>query len=594
MVGYTIVCAPAATGLSEAVKRLKRECKGTVAHEDVEKILCESREATEALSSLDIQKPEGRPKWPQMSDITWNLPRENVIKLWCEALRDAVHRLQTSNTDLKILSCHLILYGGRRDEFYSPLDVRSLLKTKGDEIIFGPSHVLLLIDDIYDSYLRLTKEGEIFDVNNRVEPYLEQIWDDEGNSGPEAFRPELRSSLTLQWKLGILTNLLSWRHSEILMAEALANQAGAEFLLWGVKQPVQLAATWLSTMNPKSVYLSHPISRPRRKKRQQGAWPEVVFEFNQLQERLFQNGLTAIMPTAIDEFRIRRRKPKKASLGQRSAELEERWPVPTEDVELLLYSFPPDCADMNHLRLFTSPEMPVPDPAVTDVQLRALENHISFQVSSRDHLLVSHTNYLLVFRPFYRATDDAPIEFSDGVKAEIDHWTIMARSNVKRRAAFIHLLEDVKTFWLFIQSAAARQRGLFIDQLIEDEIVSILASRLGRDSVATRRILKAVKAKKVSTTLDKGATPDANRVRGLLPEVTEQARIIAVGQLLTGTPISPQVGLWILNGSAELEACCAQIAVFFKDDDSPSPEEWKQALAKGLFANKSAAEDSTS
>jgi hypothetical protein len=246
---YVIVCAPAGTGLKGAVAKLKNAFGvNKVAHQDVENLLCGSLEAKEALIGLGYSEPSNRQDWPGMEEITWHLPRDKVISLWSGALRKALNELQNSNEDFKILSCHLILYCGRRDEFYSPLKVKLFVENLG-KTVRKPSHLLLLIDDIYDMYLRLTDKGQLFDTQDRIDRYLKRIWDEvEDKEGSQNFPPNLHSSLIFEWKISVLSNLLSWRHSEILMAESLARQLDANFLLWGVKQPTKIAASWLGKL----------------------------------------------------------------------------------------------------------------------------------------------------------------------------------------------------------------------------------------------------------------------------------------------------------------------------------------------------------
>jgi len=145
---YVIVCAPAGTGLGIAVAKFKNAFGiNNVAHKDVEALLCGSLGAKEALRDLGYSEPPNRQDWPGMEEITWHLPRDKVVSLWSVALRNALNELQNSNEDLKLLSCHLILYCGRRDEFYSPLNVNLFVEKLG-MTISKPSHLLLLIDDI--------------------------------------------------------------------------------------------------------------------------------------------------------------------------------------------------------------------------------------------------------------------------------------------------------------------------------------------------------------------------------------------------------------------------------------------------------------
>jgi hypothetical protein len=589
---YVIVCAPAGTGLGVAVDKFKNAFGGNnVAHKDVEAILCGSLGAKEALSNLGLYKPSNRKKWPEMKHITWNLPRGKVISLWSGALRNALNELQNSNEDLKLISCHLTLYCGRRNEFYSPLNVNLFVEKIGMTIP-KPSHLLLLIDDIYDMYLRLTDKDKLFDTQEWIDHYLKLIWDEvEDKEGTENFPPNLRSSLIFEWKLGVLTLLLSWRHSEILMAESLARQLGAKFLLWGVKQPTKIVASWLGKSDSTLVYLSHPISRPRRQKIEGGSWPSIVLQFNELQDRLFKHNLVCVMPTAIDEYRIAQKSEEGTVLKRRLAVLEERWPSPAEDIDSLLYSAPKNSADMDHKDLLTNKDLSskseLADSPIVDMQLRALENQIMFQIASRDHLLVSSTNGLLVFRPFYRKG-----EFSGGVQAEIDHWTILTRRYFKdpntraekrekeedidsnRRVAFIHFDDD---FFSFLDFAKREDSNVFLNQSVDTWIARIMGVKFGLDEHIAREVYTAIKSGKATSGLDKGIVLNAAEIKRALPEIKKEARITALREQLTGTQASSsKVGIWIVKDEKELGIYYEEIANFLKLPETPSPSKWEE------------------
>ncbi len=118
---YIIVCAPSGSGLRKAIGKLQNELND-INVQDVEDILCESRHAEKKLSDVGVSRPSNVPKWPEMNDITWNLSRSDILDLWREAVSEAFYRFRKSQKAIKVLSCHLIYYGGRYDEFYSPID----------------------------------------------------------------------------------------------------------------------------------------------------------------------------------------------------------------------------------------------------------------------------------------------------------------------------------------------------------------------------------------------------------------------------------------------------------------------------------------
>ena len=588
---YVIVCAPAGTGLGVAVDKFKNAFGvNNVAHQDVEALLCGSLGAKEVLSGLGYSEPSNRQDWPGMEEITWHLPRDKVISLWSDALRYALNELQNSNADLKLLSCHLTLYCGRRDEFYSPLNVNLFVEKIG-KTIRKPSHLLLLIDDIYDMYLRLSDKNQLFDTQDRIDRYLERIWNEvEDKEGPQNFQHNLRSSLIFEWKLCVLSNLLSWRHSEILMAENLARQLDAKFLLWGVKQPTKIAAAWLRKSDSTLVYLSHPISRPRRQKIEGGSWPPIVSQFNELQDRLFEYNLVGVMPTAIDEYRIAQKSEEGTVLKRRLPVLEERWPLPATDIDSLLYSTRKNSADMHHKDLLTnkgpSSKSELADGEVVSTQLRALESQIMFQIASRDHLLVSSTNGLLVFRPFYRKG-----EFSGGVQAEIDHWDILTSRYSKdpntraekrekeedidsnRRAAFIHFDDD---FFSFLDFAKREDSNVFLNQSVDTWIARIIGVKFGLEELIARKLYTAIKSGRSTSGLDSGIVHNVAEIKRALPEIKKEARITALLEQLTGTRASSsKIGIWIVKDEKELGRYYEEIANFLKRK-TPQPSKWEE------------------
>jgi len=249
-----------------------------------------------------------------------------------------------------------------------------------------------------------------------------------------------------------------------------------------------------------------------------------------------------VMPTAIDEYRIAQKSEEGTVLKRRLPVLEERWPSPAEDIDSILYSAPKNSADMHHKDLLTdkgpSSKSELADGEVVSTQLRALESQIMFQIASRDHLLVSSTNGLLVFRPFYRKG-----EFSGGVQAEIDHWDILTNRYSKdpntraekrekeedidsnRRAAFIHFDDDISSFLQFAKSDEARKRGLDLDRLIDDNIVQRIGAEFSLADNIARDEYRTIEYEKSTSGLDSGRVPNALKIKRALPEIKKEARI---------------------------------------------------------------------
>jgi len=571
---YVIVCAPAGSGLRGAIGKL-RNVLTDADFQDVEDILCKSRLAEEALSNGGVRRPSNVPKWPEMYDITWNLSRSQIVDLWGEAVSEALHRLKKSEKGIKVLSCHLIYYGGRRDEFYSPINA-SLLERD----MFKPSHILLLIDDVYDMYLRLCDGNALFDPKVRIPSLQGRIREDEGID-VKTLPPEQLASLCLEWQVGVMTHLLSWRHLEIVIAETLATQLKTNFMVWGTKQLTRATAIWLQKDKPVSMYLSHPISRPRRKFRETGSWHEVVGHFNELQEGFLKNELICIMPSAIDEYRIRRKR-RSGTLALREPILEERWPLPAK-MDLIMYSMR-DARDVNHERVMAFKKWHFENRKFVDLGhapsslceradavLGGFERQIEMQISSRDHLFVSWSNGILIFRPLFLEGT-----YSSGVRAEIVHWKLLAGTNHEKRAAFIHFDEDVDTLLHYHQSDSERAGEMRSE--IRDKVIEIISQDSSISPKNAEFVIDYIKKGKPSEMLDQAPIPPKH-IEEIGSKFSEYSKIAEKSWLLeklTGHDIGieeipeEQIAVWIFKNKDDFKSRNSVIANFLKNGAKPA------------------------
>lgn len=572
---YIIVCAPSGSGLRGAIGKLQNVLDD-INVQDVEDILCESRRAEEALSKVGVSRPPNVPKWPEMYDITWNLSRSQIVDLWEDAVKEALNRLNKSQKAIKILSCHLIYYGGRRDEFYSPINA-SLLRTN----LFKPSHILLLIDDVYDMYLRLSDEKALFDPKDRIPSLQGRIREDEVID-VKTLPPEQLASLCLEWQVGVMTHLLSWRHLEIVIAENLATQLRSNFLVWGTKQLTRAAALWLQKDKPVSVYLSHPISRPRRKFRKAKKWPEVVAQFNELQAEFLKNELVCIMPSAINEYRIRRKR-RSGTLALREPILEERWPLPAE-MNFIMYSRSGATRDVNHEMVMAFKKWDFENRRFVDLEnasnslceradavLRGFERQIELQTSSRDHLFVSWSNGILIFRPLFSEG-----VYSSGVKAEIVHWKLLARTDREKRAAFIHFDDDVHALFRYYQSNHRRAGEIRLE--IRDKLIEIISHNFGLSARIAESVINHIEKGKPSEMLDHAPIPpkDIEKINNRFPECSKMAEKSWLLEKLTGHDIGieeipeEQIAVWVLKNMDDFRSKYSEIANFLKIGAKPS------------------------
>jgi hypothetical protein len=565
-----LLSSPSGSSCREALLKLGKKFDTTDLYiVDIENILCNDWRSKEKLKQAGVTTDS-----PSILDITWNLSRTTISQLWQNAARQCMSGIAASPAKIRIVCCNLLYYGGRREEFYSTVNPQEFSTNDGQ----SPSLVCVFIDDVYDMYIRLTRDNEIYELKPYIIQYYRRLQTEEGISVKE-MKPQESSIYFLEAQLELMTRLLNWRNQEIIMAENLAFQFQAKFMAWGVKQLAEVISSWISQSDSTTVYLSHPISRLRDKRRTEGNWPDVVSHFNSLPKTFFERGLLCVMPTAIDELRISRVENKRHQL------LEERWPLPDGNGNSVLYQLPEGTTDIHHTQLiaprywdFDKQEASLTDKNNIDDQsntlLRVFEREIERQTSSRDHLLVSHANGLLVFRPFIWVGS-----FSSGVEAEIRHWEYLAKTDNNKRAAFIHFEEDIG-IWFSIHKES-------IDSEINSWKERLLAGNYHISAAKAREVIEWIIQNKGGI-LDNAPLP-AHKMQQItinFPDIVKEAKINYLRTTLTGVGdvASSQVGLWICENMEELQANYNEIGEFLKSGILPS-ERWHSKINKILPDN---------
>jgi len=317
------------------------------------------------------------------------LPRPFLRQIWRKAF-DAVWQrveraLESQNVILTLHLCYFLHY---TREFFVPLDV-DVLKQK---ISKRATAVITLIDDIYDCHQQL------FAVGGRFNP------------------PESPEAAVLA-----LLMVLDWRSTEILLADSLAAACQRPHFVFGVKHTFETFFDLLYA-DKRKVYLSHPISEPRRTLRNGDANSarEVVTEINQALSRL-QSEVLVFEPTAIDELRFRpsdqdRRKP--------SGNLEPRWPF-ARDGRRMLYT-PPEHSK-NSFAFPVGWEEDRRAEIGHSSLLSELFEAVSSQINARDHALVEQSQLLACYRPLFMGNA------SSGVTEELLHMRRLIDPDVRRR-----------------------------------------------------------------------------------------------------------------------------------------------------------------
>ncbi len=543
---YIIVCAPAGTSLTEAVNKIRDALGGTPAVETAD-VEWELRHLSATPADLLKAGRKVESNKITMHDVTFYLPRENVINLANMGLLNALKKLADSDKPTLVLSCHLTYFGSKRFEFYTGIDP-TLLSAQ-----LKPTRLLLLIDDIYDMYMRLSTNVEpFFSLESAMRSTLATIQKEE-EIELDKLEDEDLITLCLAEKLGMMTHLLSWRHLETVVAEGVARQIGCPFMVYGTKQAIAAAASWLRSLQPIQVYASHPISRVRREFRKSGDWgelPEQIFRFQRL---LLKDNVVVLMPTAIDERRIKRGDG--GPLQRMHVELEARWPSPKQaEASLLLYTPPPGDNDWEHTRILRYETwdrkrkllQPVGTTTVkvdqkANVLLREFERQCERALASRDYLLVSTARTIVVFRPFMEVPSEPREGLSRALSQELGLWELIAKSHPPQKdsdltatpkALFIHFKKDVDSWREYYNSGEPRSVRLYQER---ERVVELIAEPHSWTLKLARELLEGLEERKENY-FSEGSVPKskADQVRRELPTLVAQAHEEWENYQLTG------------------------------------------------------------
>lgn len=283
-----LVCAPSGTRLTGIGKKLacashideesKRRSDASMAVFDLETELCKN------ISDPRLTPEPGR-EHPDMRDILF-LPRARVLDEW-DVTCKRILSTPVDSAVLRVVFLHLTWYHADTSEFFSPINARLFLTeggAQGGDVPAGDiRQVILLIDDVYDMFLRLQKEGDLYERENiqRDADLLKKlrafrpVADRTGLSEEEQERIYERR-LRLESTEMALMQLIYWRRAEMMQAENLARALGAEFTLLGTKHSWESFRYVVECPATRKTYLSHRISEVRRKNKEVNALPSCI------------------------------------------------------------------------------------------------------------------------------------------------------------------------------------------------------------------------------------------------------------------------------------------------------------------------------
>jgi len=201
-----------------------------------------------------------------------------------------------------------------------------------------------------------------------------------------------------------LREILAWRSLESLNAEALkeylntreeGKQRASNYIV-SVRHPFNTFYNLIFNEKPVRLYLSYPISETRKD-------PKDILEINEFRKQMHKigsdEGIVVFDPVAIDELAMENA-VEEIPVSQRSTveeitlEQKHRWPLEVSDILVKDFEWP-----------ITIPKR----------QIDEVSSDIRNQITSRDYTLVDSSQFLAVYRPFYRQI------MSRGADAEIKH-----------------------------------------------------------------------------------------------------------------------------------------------------------------------------
>jgi len=433
-----------------------------------------------------------------------------ISKIWTQVYSKDCQEIINDGL-IGIIISTFICYRSQTYEFFSPVNIDTIKE-------YRPSAILTLIDDIYDIYYRLSKDREVFAIkrimnhDTNVSKLLKCISIKIENG--ECYEDESLEvyKKSLQLVMGNLLQILSWREKEILTASLIAQYLSIKHYVLAIKHPIETCIRLLLGEYCKDfnlcenypVYISHPITGPRKKQIKEGNWPKEVSELANVVKELrgeeINRQVLTIIPTTIDEYRLVI--PKKKEEYNKELYLEKsfphtlhnRWPINYDNSlwslpkkrdgkEFLNYNnyekeglsliFNPlvDCKIQEELLqkknednsfknvkdIINCVKDKIDDKFIGEIvgMLMSLQENIRIQMAGRDHRLVRQCPGLFLYRPMN--TEDHG--FSGGVISEIDLFGDLMLTEEDRKMSFIHDEKD-------IQNIFNENFGLVIAQII--------------------------------------------------------------------------------------------------------------------------------
>lgn len=409
-------------------------------------------------------------------------PRNFLKTQWEKTVNRIVENIKSDDQfqgKLNVLIDHSLLFNGNTREFFPLFNPSFLRKHLPEDITI--SHVVLLIDDVFDSFHDLSRPEELF--STRATGTFLKLYAKSLGTSYSSLNDDPKADAN--WISHCVRTLLNWRAKEMLIAQSVADQLGSKFALWGIKQDLEVLCRWINE-ELKIFYISHPISDPRSKVQTSTDWPPLVSFINSIQTSLKSFDLLTIMPTAIDEYRLEK------TNQNYTGKLKLRWPVPKQvksslcDSTHSLISEDVDRSNIIHPTKIVL-DTDIKRETLSDVSeiqeflngvYSSMDMRIEYEIGNRDHTLVWITEGIIVIEPYKPKSG----KISGGVEMEL-HYLQNVNDFIKTTIGSSVTLKDLRKLCAVFTKDSIQK--IFENSLFKNKLVPRL-----RNIIQTKYVLR--------------------------------------------------------------------------------------------------------
>lgn len=325
-------------------------------------------------------------------------PPKVLQEYWDIAFKRIDNDISNSKNENTIVSFHASYYHQQKRQFISAVNFKKIYQWKQSRRI---KSIIVLIDDCYDIYMRLTSNGKMFNYINVLKP-KEAIFHSVSN----------------------LILILMWREIELAFSQKIAQLLDIPIFVFAVKHSISLFNRLIEKRieDLNILYLSHPISSVRVAK--ESLNQDFNDELNEFIKMVLKNNpnLILFIPDTIDEKRIivEHEDSKRIFIPK----LNSRWRLPFKSDQMLFDPLPSDDSDDKEKPLNPHKYKNQDDKDSISQTLSILNEKIGDQVNSRDISLIEQSkNGIIIYRPCWEGF------VASGVSIEVEYNCLLRKLN---------------------------------------------------------------------------------------------------------------------------------------------------------------------